>query len=101
MPGHIQPLERGFIQFLHAETRQYALEVAPVQHIELAEWQAPSSDLFHCRLVFVAPGVGKREPVERTPQGFEYRLGIAGDAVTPVDQRTKNVEEQRSNRLRH
>ena len=76
------------------EPRQDALEVAPVQDVELAERQPAGADFLHRRLIFAAPGVGKGEPVERMAERLEDRLGFARDAGAPVDQRAEHVEEQ-------
>ena len=59
-------------QSAQAEARQDALEIAPVQHVELGERNAAGAHLFHAGLVFAAPGVGKRDPVELMAKRREH-----------------------------
>ena len=65
MPGEIEMAQCVLGQTRHAEARQDALEVAPVQDVEPAERQPAGADFLHRGLVFAAPRVGKFEPVER------------------------------------
>ena len=66
-----------------------------MQDIELAERRSTRADVFHGRLVFVAPGVGKGGPVERIAERLENNLRFARNAGAEINQRAKNVEEQR------
>src|SRR5262249_17749009 len=83
---------------LDAEARGNAFEVAPVQHVELAERDTAGAHLVHGRLVLAAPGIREGEPVERQAERLERDLGLARDARAPVDQRPEYVEEQRLRR---
>src|SRR5581483_3691082 len=76
------------------EARQAALEVAPVQNVELGERDAPGADLLHARLVFAPPGVGEGEPVKLVAEGGEDFFGLARDRGAPVEQRPEHVEEE-------
>ena len=77
------------------EARQDAIEIFPVQHVELAERRAARAHLFQRRLVLLAPGIGEGAPVELVSGGAENALGLARDAGAKVDQRAEHVEEQR------
>src|SRR5262245_1314142 len=65
-----------------------------MQHVELAERDMPVAHLIHRALVFPAPGVREGEPVDRDAKRLEHLLGLARDAVTPIDQRAEDVEQQ-------
>ena len=69
-----------------AEARQDALEVAPVQHVELAERDAAGAHLLHGGLVFAAPGVREGEPVEGVAERREDASRLR--ARSPVRQST-------------
>ena len=58
-----------------------AIEVAPVQFIELAERDAALAHLLHCGLVFVAPSLREIDPVEFVASGFKSFL--ASRAMPP------------------
>ena len=79
----------------HGKARQDALEIHPVQHVELGERDFAGPHALHARLVLAAPGVGERQPIERMAERLEDRLRLARDRVAPVDQRAEHVEEQR------
>ena len=66
-----------------------------MQHVEPAEGQAPGAHFLHRRLVFVAPCIGERRPVERDALRRQQRLGLARDRAAPVDQGAEHVEDQR------
>jgi len=59
------------------EARQDAIEIFPVQHVELAERRAARAHLFQRRLVLLAPGIGEGAPVELVSAGAENALGLA------------------------
>ena len=95
VPGEVEIARHVVRNIRDPETRQDAIEIAPMQHVELAERHAAGAHLFHAGLVFVAPRIGEGEPVERVPARLENALGLTRDAGTPVDQRAEYVEEQR------
>ena len=64
MPGQIELPQHILGKPADLEARQDAFEIAPVQHVELAERDAPGADLLHGALVLAAPGVGEGEPVD-------------------------------------
>src|SRR6516162_7400321 len=99
VPSQIEVTRRILGEPGDAEARQDALEVAPVQHVELAECTAPAAHLFHRRLVPVTPGVGKCEPVEHIAEWLEYLLGLSGNARAPVHESAEHVKEKRSDIL--
>src|SRR5262249_32152823 len=101
MPGGIAMARDGLRQTRDAEARHDALEIVPVQHVELAERDAPAAHLLHRWLVLVAPGIGEAEPIESIAERLENRLGLARDAGAPVDQRAEHVEEQSLRADRH
>ena len=79
-----------------AEAGQDALEVAPMQHVELAERNCTVPHLVHGGLILAAPGIGEGEPIELVAERLQHGLGLARDAGAPVDQRAEHVEEQRA-----
>ena len=94
MPRHVERAAIVLAQRVEIKARQDAIEIAPVQHIELAEGNAAGAHLFHCALIFAAPGVGERRPVARVAARFQQRLDFARDRRAPIDQRAEHVEEQ-------
>src|SRR5882724_4464518 len=95
MPGQIEILQRVLRNARNVETRHDEIEIAPVQHVELAERDVPVAHLIHRALVFPAPGVCEGKPVDRDAERLEDLLGLARDAGAPIDQRTEDIEEQR------
>ena len=87
-------MQRRARQRIRAEARQDALEVSPVQRVELRERQAPRPDLLHRGLVLAAPGVGEGLPVAAPAERSEDALRLARDAAAPIDQRAEHVEEE-------
>ena len=71
---------------MQTEARHETLEVAPVQHVELAERDAAGAHLFHAGLVFAPPGVGEGDPVEVVAQGLRIR---SASRATDVRQSTR------------
>jgi hypothetical protein len=63
VPGGIQADPRGLVDRLEPVRLEDHVQVVPVQHIELAEWQASASDLLHRRLVLIAPRICERLPL--------------------------------------
>ena len=47
-----------------------------MQHVELAEWDAPGADLIHGGLILIAPGIREREPIDVMAERFQHRLGL-------------------------
>src|SRR5262245_17951390 len=95
VPREIEIARRGFGKIGIPEPRQNAIEVASVQHGELAERRAAGANLLHGRLVLVAPGIGEGQPVEAMAGGTENGLGLARNAGAKIDERAEDVEEQR------
>ena len=94
MPG-----ERQFAQHLvgqtgETEARDEALEVAPVQDVELGEGLPAGAHLLHAGLVFGAPGIGEGDPVEPMAERGQNPLRLAGDRGPPVHQGAEDVEKQ-------
>ena len=98
VPGEVEIARGVVLEIRNPEPRQDALEIAPMQHVELAERNAAGAHLFHAGLVFAAPRIGEGEPVKRMSPRLENALGLTRDAGTPVDQRAEHVEEQRPDR---
>ena len=98
MPREIEIARRLFRQIGNPKARQDAIEIAPVQRVELAEGHAAGTHVLHGGLVLVAPSVGEREPVELMAGGSEDALGLARDAGSKIDQSAEDVEEQRLDR---
>src|SRR4029079_6353109 len=97
MPREYQFVPDGFGKVGQTEPRHETLEVVPVKHVELAEGDATGPHLFHSRLVFGPPGVGKAGPVEGMSKGPEDPVSLPGDPGAPVHQGTENVKEHRPN----
>ena len=95
MPRQIEIARRRFGKFGNAEPRQNAIQVAPVQHVELAERRAAGANLLHGGLVLVAPGIGEGQPVEAMAGASENGLGLARNPGTEIDERAEDVKEQR------
>jgi hypothetical protein len=95
MPGAVEMGFHLLRQVRHSKSWQDALEIAPVQHIELRERDAAGTHLLHGRLVLAAPGVGEGRPVRPVAERFEHRLRLPRDAAAPVDQGAEHVEKQR------
>ncbi len=94
VPDARQIVEHFVGQVLQAEARQQPHEVAPVQHVELGERDAPRAHLLHAGLVFAAPGVGEGFPVEAVAEGGQDAFGLARDRCSPVDDGAEHVEKQ-------
>src|SRR5262249_6923785 len=97
MPSEIEIARRVLRQPGNPEPRQDAIEIFPVQHVELAERHAAGAHLLQGRLILLTPGIGEGGPVELVAGGSENGLGLARDAGAKVDQRAEDVEEQRLN----
>src|SRR5271156_4093837 len=69
MPRHIEAATIVLAECVRAEARQDAIQIAPMQDIELAERQPPAPHLFHGPPVFAAPGVGEGKPIGRVTSG--------------------------------
>src|SRR5262249_42951872 len=95
MPGEIELARRVLREPGNPEPRQDAIEIFPVQHVELAERRAARAYLLERGLILLAPGIGEGPPVELVSGGAENALGLARDAGAKIDQRTEDVEEQR------
>ncbi len=95
MPGEIEIARRVLRQPGNPEPRQDAIEIFPVQHVELAERHPAGAHLLQGGLVLLAPGIGERGPVELVSGGAEDGLRLARDAGAKIDQRTEHIEEQR------
>ena len=64
MPGEIETARRVLRQPGNPEPRQDAIEIFPVQEVELAERHAVGAHLFQGGLILLAPSIGERGPVE-------------------------------------
>src|SRR6476660_4528292 len=91
MPGGVQLAAILLAQFLQAETRTNAVEVAPVQIVELAERNAAGPNLLHRRLIFRAPGFRERDPVELVPKWLKELFGLTSDAAPPIHYRPEYI----------
>src|SRR5215472_13420416 len=69
-------------------------EVASMQDVELAKWDAAGAHLFQGALIFAAPSLGEGEIVQLNAFWFQQGLGLAGYRAPPVDQCPEHVEEQ-------
>ncbi len=95
VPRQIEIARHLLGEAVDAETRQDALEIVPVQHVELAERDAAAAHLLHRRLVLVPPGIGEGKPVELVAGRRKNALGLARDAAAPIDHGAEDIEEQR------
>src|SRR4051794_24458279 len=95
MPSEIEIVQDVFVQAGNAEPRQDTLEIVPVQHVELAEWNTAAAYLIHRRLIFGTPGIREGKRVESEAARLENGLSLARDAAAPIHQRPEHVEEQR------
>ena len=95
MPRHIEIVLRRGVEVAHLEARQDLLKVVHVQYVELAERDAPCPHFFHRWLIFRAPRIGERRPIQRIAERRQNLLCLAGNAGTPVDQRAEHIEENR------
>ena len=101
VPGEVERPQGLLAKIGDAEARQDALQVAPMQHVELRERHAPRPHLLHGGLVLAAPGIGEGWPIEGMAERRQDALALAGDAGAPVDEGAEDVEEQGLWCLRH
>jgi hypothetical protein len=104
MPGEIEIARSLLREAAQSKPRQDAVEIAPMQHVELAEGNPARADLLHRALIFAAPGFREREPIKRKPKWLENALGFPRNSCAPVDERSENIKEQRPcghDQLRH
>ena len=93
MPGEIE-IACGLLgQAGNPEARQDALEILPVQHVELRELRAARTDLLHRGLVLAAPGIREGEPIKRVAERAKDRFCLARDRGAPVGERAEHVEQ--------
>ena len=85
----------ALVELLDLEARQDAIEILPMQNIELDERPPPAAHLVHARPVFLAPGIREREPVEIMAHRLENSLHFARNAVAPIHHGAECVEDQR------
>src|SRR5258707_14425735 len=57
MPGEIELARGGFSKIFNPEPRQNLIQIAPVQHVQLAESRPPRANLLHGGLVLVTPSI--------------------------------------------
>ena len=95
MPREIEIARRVLGQIGNSEARQDAIEILPMQQVELAEGPAAGAHVLQRGLVLFAPGIGEGGPVELMPGGAENALGLARDPRAKVHQCAEDVEEQR------
>src|SRR5262249_21649788 len=95
MPGEIEIAQHAFVEIIHREPRQDALEIPAVQHVELGEGNFSATHLLHTGLVLAAPGVGEFQPIERMAEWLEDGFCLARNRGAPIHQGTEHVEEQR------
>src|SRR5262249_8534072 len=101
MAREIEIARRVLRESGNPEPRQDAIEIFPVQHVELAERHAAGTHLLERRLILLAPGIGEGAPVELVSGGAENGLSLACDTGAEIDQRAEDVEEQRFDVHRH
>jgi hypothetical protein len=65
-----------------------------VERVEVPSGNLSSPDLIQRGTVFLAPGVGKRGPVDREILGFANSFPITYDAATPVYDGAEHVENE-------
>ena len=95
VPGEDQRVPRHLVGLVEPEAGEDAFQISAMHHIEPGEGLAPGSYFLHTRLVFAAPGIGKRGPVEVEAPGAEHRARLPRHAGAPVDEGAEHVEEQR------
>ena len=101
MPGERQPAQNVLGEAFDAKLRQDALEVAPVQQVELREGQAAAPYLLHGGLVLPAPGVREGSPVEPVAERRQHALALPRDPCAPVDEGAEDVEEEGAGLVAH
>jgi hypothetical protein len=82
-------------EIAQAKARNEALEIAPVQHVELAKRDPARPDLLHTGLIFAPPGIREGRPVDLVAKGFKEPLCLPGDSRSPIHQGSEYVEEDR------
>src|ERR1700730_903819 len=98
MPAEIELARYVLAQARDAKARQNAVEIAPVQQVELAERDLSGAHLLHRRLILVPPRIGKGEASESVAERLENALGFARHSGAPIDERAEDVKEQRADR---
>src|SRR5262249_12345570 len=86
MPSEIKIARRVLGELGNPEPRQNAIEIFPMQHVELAVCPAAGPHLFEGGLVLLAPSVGEGAPIELVAGGPEDALPLARHAGAKVDQ---------------
>src|SRR5205085_10563598 len=76
MPRQIERSELGIGKPGNAEPLEDALEVLPVEHIELAKRAAATPNVFKSRLILPPPSVGKAGPIDIMAAPGEHGLGL-------------------------
>jgi len=64
MPCQGESVQIRIREFLEAKMRQYPFEGLPMQYVEFGIREAPGTHFLHGRLILLAPGIGKSQPVD-------------------------------------
>ena len=94
VPSLVEVPQARLVEVRHLEARQDALEVAPVEDIELGERDLTRADLLHRGLILIAPGVREGEPVERVAHRLEDELALPRDRRAPIHDRAEHIEDE-------
>src|ERR1700738_2829392 len=98
MPAEIELARYVLAQARDAKARQNAIEIAPVQQVELAERDLSGAHLLHRRLILVPPRIGKGEPIESVAERLGKAVGFERPPRAAIDERAADVTEQRADR---
>ena len=102
MPGQVQLVQfrRRDLGWIDAEFGQNGVQVLAMQYVQPRERSSPASHLLHGRLVAGPPCIRESERIDRRPRlAPEERRGFASHSVSPIDDRSKHVEQQGSNSI--
>src|SRR5262245_14570874 len=100
MPGEVEIIGNLVVELLQTELRPDLVERAPVQDVEFDEGLTPGAHLFHARLIQGPPSVGKGEPIDLVTKRLQNPLGIARDAVPPIDAGAEHIVDERPDPVR-
>ena len=95
MPGQVEIVGNLLVKFFQSKLRSDLVEHAPVQDVELDEGLASGAHFLHARLIERAPGISKREPIDRVAKRIQNTFGIACDPIPPIDAGAEHIVDER------
>src|SRR4051812_10810679 len=87
-------MARGLVELLEVEVLEDDVEIAPVQHVQLAIGQAAAAHFLHGGVVPGAPSIGKSFAVDGDAARGKDIPCLACDRAAPIDQRAEHVEDE-------